>query len=435
MQTAAHKAAQPSRAELARTVTAIVIGNGFVAYDFTVYSFSAVIIGNLFFPSSNPASSLLLSLATFGAGFVMRPLGALMIGHIADSRGRKAGLAASLALMTLGTWLIACLPGYASIGPAAPVLMVLARLMQGLAAGGEIGPASASLMETVPYRHRCFMVSWRGASQGAAAFAAALVGANTTALLSPAAMHDWGWRIPFVLGGLIGPVGWYLRRRMPAAAPLQGARLSPRRMFAAHPRAIVCGFLMMAAPSVGIYLTVFYMPAYLVHTLHRPAAISLLTACLSGLVILVVTPLVARAADRFASRKTLQYAALVASLAAAWPAFWALTHGAGDVVALVIVTVYVALAVNNAGPNSVLMMEAFPAHRRAAGLAVTYSSGVVLFGGFSPFLVTWLISRTGDPMMPAWYLMAATLLTLAALRVFPEPEARGACVARASPSA
>ncbi|SIO70584.1 Predicted arabinose efflux permease, MFS family [Burkholderia sp. GAS332] len=432
MHTAAHEAAQPSRAELRRIVVAIVIGNGFVTYDFTVYSFSAVIIGNLFFPSSNPASSLLLSLATFGAGFVMRPLGAIMIGHIADSRGRKAGLTVSLTLMTLGTWLIACLPGYASIGHAATVLMVLARLMQGLAAGGEIGPASASLMESVAYRHRCFMVSWRGASQGAAAFVAALVGASMTALLSPAAMHDWGWRVPFALGGLIGPVGWYLRRRMPVGAPLQRARLSPGRMLTAYPRPFLCGLLMMAAPSVGIYLTVFYMPAYLVRTLHRPPAISLLTACLSGLVILVVTPLVARAADRFASRKTLQYAALVASLAAAWPAFWALTHGVGDVAALVIITAYVALAVNNAGPASVMMMEAFPAHRRAAGMAVIYSFGVVLFGGFSPFLVTWLIDRTGDPMVPAWYLMGATLLTLAALRAFPEAEARDARLASAS---
>ncbi|RKE39880.1 MFS transporter [Paraburkholderia sp. BL23I1N1] len=435
MQTAAPKAAQPSPAELRRIVTAIVIGNGFVAYDFTVYSFSAVIIGNLFFPSSNPASSLLLSLATFGAGFVMRPLGAIMIGHIADSRGRKAGLTVSLILMTVGTWLIACLPGYASIGPAAAVLMVLARLMQGLAAGGEIGPASASLMESIAYRHRCFMVSWRGASQGAAAFAAALVGASTTALLSPTAMHDWGWRVPFVLGGLIGPVGWYLRRRMPVDAPLQRASFSPkfgpRRIFTEHPRAFVCGLLMMAAPSVGIYLTVFYMPAYLVRTLHRPAAISLLTACLSGLVILVVTPLVARAADRCASRKTLQYVALAASLAAAWPAFWALTHGVGDVAALIIITAYVALAVNNAGPSSVLMMEAFPAHRRAAGISVIYSFGVVLFGGFSPFLVTWLITWTGDPMIPAWYLMAATLLTLVALKAFPEAKAPDARLAGA----
>jgi MHS family proline/betaine transporter-like MFS transporter len=427
MHTAAGIHAQPSRAELRRIITAIVIGNGFVAYDFTVYSFSAVIIGKLFFPSDNPVASLLLSLATFGAGFVMRPLGALMIGHIADSRGRKAGLTVSLTLMTLGTWLIACVPGYASIGPAATVLMVLARLMQGLASGGEIGPASASLMESAGYGQRCFMVSWRGASQGAAAFAAALVGAGTTALLSPAAMHGWGWRIPFVLGGLIGPVGWYLRRRMPAAAPRQRVRLSPRRMFAEHKRPLVCGILMMAAPSVSIYLTVFYMPAYLVRTLHRPPAISLLTACLSGLAILVTTPLIGRAADRLASRKTLQYASLLASLSVTWLAFRALTHGAGDLAALVIITAYVALAVNNAGASSVLMMEAFPEQRRAAGLSVIYSFGVVLFGGFSPFIVTWLIERTGNPMIPAWYLMGATVLTLIALKAFPERTAPLAC--------
>ncbi|OAJ53221.1 MFS transporter [Paraburkholderia ginsengiterrae] len=426
MHSAAGNAAPLSRAELRRVIAAIVIGNGFVAYDFTVYSFAAVAIGNLFFPSANPASSFLLSLATFGAGFAMRPLGAILIGHIADSRGRKAGLTVSLTLMTLGTWLIACLPGYAAIGPIATVLMVLARLMQGLAAGGEIGPASASLMESAGYRHRCFMVSWRGASQGAAAFVAALVGAATTALLSPAAMHAWGWRVPFVLGGLIGPVGWYLRRHMPAAAPQRRTRLSPRRMFAEHTRPLVCGILMMAAPSVSIYLTVFYMPAYLVRTLHRPLAISLLTACLSGIVILVVTPLVAYAADRLASRKTLQYATLVASLVTAWPVFWALTHGAGDLAALVIITAYVALAVNNAGANSVLMLEAFPAERRAAGMSVIYSFGVVLFGGFSPFLVTWLINRTGDPMVPAWYLIGATLLTLCALKGFPEKTSAGA---------
>ncbi len=348
MHRVADKPTSPSRADLRRIIVAIVIGNGFVAYDFTVYSFSAVLIGKLFFPSSNPASSLLLSLATFGAGFVMRPLGAIMIGHVADSRGRKAGMTLSLTLMTIGTWMIACLPGYASIGPAAGILIVVARLIQGLAAGGEIGPASASLMESVAYRHRCFMVSWRGASQGAAAFAAALVGASTAALLSPAAMQAWGWRIPFVLGGLIGPVGWYLRRRMPAGVGQPAGQITRRRLFAERARPLIWGILMMAAPSVSIYITVFYMPTWLVQTLHRPAAISLWTACLSGLVILVATPLVARVADRLSSRKTLQYLSLAASLIAAWPAFQALTHGAGDLVALVIITAYVALAVASA---------------------------------------------------------------------------------------
>ncbi|MGV2287957.1 MFS transporter [Trinickia sp. YCB016] len=421
MHNVADKIAVPTRADFTRYIVAIVIGNGFVTYDFTVYSFSAVLIGKLYFPSSNPASSVLLSLATFGAGFVMRPLGAILIGHIADTRGRKAGMTVSLLLMTIGTWTIACLPTVASIGAAATVLMVAARLTQGLAAGGEIGPASATLMESAPYERRCFMVSWRGASQGAAAFAAALVGAMTAALLSPAAIEAWGWRIPFVLGGLIGPVGWYLRRHMPTAnMDRQPRGPTPARLLAEHPRTLVYGILNTAATTVSIYLTVFYMPAYLVRTLHRPAAFSMLTACLSGLVIMVATPLVARAADRHASRKTLQYALLLASLAAAYPVFWALNHGVSDIAALVIITVYVAVAVNNAGASSTMMLEAFPKHQRAAGVAVIYALGVVIFGGFSPFLVTWLIELTRNPMVPAWYLMAATVVTLVGLNRFPE---------------
>ncbi|MGH8160374.1 MAG: MFS transporter [Rhodanobacter sp.] len=407
-------------ADFTRVIAAVVIGNGFIAYDFTVYSLSAVMIGKLFFPSSSPVSSLLMSFATFGAGFVMRPLGAILIGHISDSLSRKVGISISLTLMTISTWMIACMPTYASIGPAATILIVVARLIQGLAAGGEIGPASTLLMESVRYERRCFIVSWRGASQGVAAFAAALIGASTAALLSPVAMQGWGWRIPFVLGGLIGPVGWYLRRHMPAVSEKPSRKSMPGHLFAEHARPLVYGILMMAAPSASFYVTVFYMPSYLIQTLHWPAAISLVTACLSGLVILVVTPLIAGIADRYASRKTLQYLTLVVSLLATYPVFWSLTHGAGHVAALAIIAVYVAISLNNAGASSVLMLEAFPRHRRAAGLSVIYSVGVAIFGGFSPFLVTWLIHVTGNAMMPAWYLMAATGITLYALNRFPE---------------
>lgn len=416
-------AAPPTHAPKARPtriVLATIIGNAFVAYDFTVYSFSAVIIGKLFFPSHNPLSSLLLSLATFGAGFVMRPIGAIIIGHIADSRGRRAGMAWSLALMTLGTWMITCLPTVASIGPAATVLMVVARLMQGLAAGGEIGPASAVLMESVARNRRCYLTSWRGASQGAAAFAAALVGAIATAVLSPADMQEWGWRIPFVLGGLIGPVGWYLRRRMPSVIADASERPRLARLFARHARPLLFGTLMMAAPSVGIYITVFYMPSYLVQTLHRRAAISLMTASLSGLLILVVNPLVARIADRQRSRKPIQYLTLVICLVTTYPAFLGLRSGVGDVTALLIILAYVAVALSNAGASTVLMLEAFPQHYRAAALSIMYSFGVTIFGGFSPLIVTWLIAATGNPMMPAWYLIAAIVVTLFALQRFPE---------------
>jgi MHS family proline/betaine transporter-like MFS transporter len=409
-----------NRARWIRVVAATVVGNGMVAYDFTVYSLLAVTIGKLFFPSSNPVSSLMLSLATFGAGFVMRPLGAAIIGHLSDTRGRKAGMIVSLMLMTVATWMIACMPTYATVGPLATVLMVVARLMQGLAAGGEIGPASASLMEAVADARRCFIVSWRGASQGMAALVAGLITAGAAALLAPASMQAWGWRLPFVFGGLIGPVGWYLRRHMPAPAKTADRKHEFRQLFTRHQRALTYGALMMAATSATIYVTVFYLPSYLSQTLHWPVTISLVTACLSGAVIFVMSPLVAIVADRYPSRKTVQYVLFTVSLLATYPAFWALTHGVGYLAALVIIAAYVGVSLNNAGAISVLMLEAFPRHRRAAALSVMYSLGVVIFGGFSPLVVTWLIQVTGNVMMPAWYLMVAIGVTLFALTRFPE---------------
>lgn len=402
-----------------RIVAAAAIGNGLIMYDFTVYSFSAAIIGKLFFPSSSPLASLLMSLATFGAGFIMRPLGAMIIGNLADRKGRKAGLTLSIALMTLGTGIIAFTPSYASIGVAATLLLVFARLMQGLAAGGEIGAASAVLMELASKGRRCYVVSWRAASQGAAALAGALVGAFTTAALTPEAMQDWGWRIPFVLGMLIGPVGWYIRRHM-AETPMQERhRPTLKHVFAQHPRALWFGILLMAAPSASIYITVFYMPTYLVTTLHLPPVTSLLTACLAGTVIFFGNPLLARVADRQRRRKPIQALTLISCIVLVYPAFLALTHGVGALASLLIIAGYAAVAFSNGGASSVMMLEAFPRHHRAAGMSMIYSFGVTVFGGFSPFIVTWLIAQTGNPMAPAWYLLAALCISLFALARFP----------------
>lgn len=401
-------------------VVAATIGNGLIMYDFTVYSFSAAIIGKLFFPSSSPFASLLMSLATFGAGFIMRPLGAMMIGNLADRKGRKAGLTFSIALMTLGTGIIAFTPSYASIGVVATLLLVLARLLQGLAAGGEIGAASAVLMELASKDHRCYLVSWRPASQGAAALAGALVGACTTAMLTPAAMQDWGWRIPFMLGMLIGPVGWYIRRRMAEPPPMQEThRPTLKRVFAQHPRTLWYGMLLMAAPSASIYITVFYMPTYLVTTLHLPPVTSLLTACLAGTMIFICNPLLARIADRQRHRKPIQALTLISCIVLVYPAFLALTHGVGELASLLIIGGYAVVALSNGGVSSVMMLEAFPRHHRAAGMSMIYSFGVTVFGGFSPFIVTWLIAQTGNPMAPAWYLLAALCISLFALARFP----------------
>jgi MHS family proline/betaine transporter-like MFS transporter len=402
-----------------RIVVAATIGNGLIMYDFTVYSFSAAIIGKLFFPSSSPLASLLMSLATFGAGFIMRPLGAMIIGNLADRKGRKAGLTLSIALMTLGTAIIAFMPSYASIGVAATLLFVFARLMQGLATGGEIGPASAVLMESANKDRRCYLVSWHAVSQGAAALTGALVGVFTTATLTPEAMQDWGWRIPFVLGLLIGPVGWYIRRNMTENMIEKRHRPTLRSLFAQHSRTLWFGTLLLAGSSASIYIMVFYMPTYLVTTLHLPPVTSLLTACLAGTVVMLSTPLLARIADRQRSRKPIQALTLIGCIVLVYPAFLALTHGVGALASLLIIGGYAAVAFSNGGTSMVMMLEAFPRHHRAAGMSIIYSLAPAVFGGFSPFIVTWLIAQTGNPMAPAWYLLAALCISLFALSRFP----------------
>ncbi len=403
-----------------RIIWAVAIGNGLITYDFTVYSFSAVIIGKLFFPSGSLLVSLLLSLATFGVGFIMRPLGALLIGNLADRKGRKAGLTLSITLMTLGTGIIAFTPSYASIGWAAPLLMVLARLMQGFAAGGEIGVSTAALMELADKGRRCYLTSWRGTGQGLAALAGALIGACTTALLTSEDMQLWGWRIPFILGMLIGPVGWYLRRQMTERPTQATYRPSLKSMFTQHPRALWFGILSMAGPSASAYIMVFYMPTYLVTVLHLPPIFSLLCACLASTVIFLGTPLLGAISDRQPRRKPIQYLLLTGCILLVYPAFLALTHGVGEIASLLIIMGYVALALTNTGPSSVMMLEAFARHHRATGISIIYGLGVATFGGFSPFIVTWLIGVTGNPMAPAWYLLATLCISLFALIRFPD---------------
>ncbi len=403
-----------------RIIWAVAIGNGLITYDFTVYSFSAVIIGKLFFPSGSALVSLLLSLATFGVGFIMRPLGALLIGNLADRKGRKAGMTLSITLMTLGTGIIAFTPSYASIGWAAALLMVLARLMQGFATGGEIGVSTAALMELADKDRRCYLTSWRGTGQGVAALAGALIGACATAVLTPEAMELWGWRIPFILGMLIGPVGWYLRRQM-IERPMDATyRPSLKSMFAHHPRALWFGILSMAGASASAYIMVFYMPTYLVTVLHLPPIFSLLCTCLASTVIFIGTPLLGYVSDRQPRRKPIQYLLLTGCILLVYPAFLALTQGVGEIASLLIIMGYAALALTNTGPSSVMLLEAFPRHHRATGISIIYGVGVATFGGFSPFIVTWLIGVTGNPTAPAWYLLAALCISLFALIRFPD---------------
>ncbi|MHA7683179.1 MFS transporter [Cupriavidus sp. PET2-C1] len=416
--------ATAARPHSRRAIVAAAIGNGLEMYDFTVYSFFAATIGKLFFPSSSPLASLLLSFATFGVGFVMRPLGAVLIGNLADQRGRKAALTLTIALMTAGTALIAFTPTHASIGVAATVLVVIGRLLQGLSAGGEIGAASALLLETASKRNRCFLVSWQAATQGGAALLGALTGAAVSALLSPDAMLEWGWRLPFMLGLLIAPVGMYIRRHLQETHEGGSTHGGVGKVFREHGRTLLLGTLLMTGSTSSMYIMVFYMPTYLVTSLHLPPVTAFLAACTAGAAMLVMAPLFGLLADRLPRRKPLLFAGGLTSLALVYPNFTLLSAGPSLPLTMALIGAAVTLSSVGSGAGAALLMEALPRHQRATGMSMMYSFGVTVFGGFAPLIVTWLISATGSNMAPAGYLITASCISLTALALFPSHPGR-----------
>ncbi|WP_321818594.1 MULTISPECIES: MFS transporter [unclassified Paraburkholderia] len=404
-----------------RAIAAAAIGNGLEAYDFTLYSFFAATIGHLYFPASDPTTSLLLSFATFGAGFVMRPLGAVLIGNLADRRGRKSALSLTIALMTAGTAVIALTPTYASIGVIATVLMVLGRLLQGLSAGGEIGTASALLLESASKGRRCYFVSWQTATQGAAALLGALSGLTLHALLPADEVATWGWRLPFLMGLFIAPVGLYIRRHLPETQiENHGTALDGiREVVSGHWRTLLLGILMMTSSTTSVYVSMLYMPTYLVRTLHMPPITAYACTAVSGLTMLVLAPLFGRLADRLRRRKPLVIINCLISLVIGLPSAALIVSGPGLPVVLMCVVLSGTLMSMSAGAGPVLMMEAFPRKHRAAGMSMMYSFGVTIFGAFAPLAVTWLIGATGSPMAPAFYQLSALLITFAALLLYP----------------
>lgn len=404
-----------------KNIIAISLGNGLEMYDFTVYSFFAVIIGQLFFDTGGPVASLLLSLATFGVGFVMRPLGAVLIGNYADKYGRKAALTLTISLMTIGTGLIALTPTYESIGIFASITLVLGRLLQGLSAGGEVGTASVALMESDNYNRRCYMVSWQIASQGAAALIGALVAFAVNTNLDTEQLHSWGWRIPFLIGLLIGPVGWYIRRNLKESHQVEvKSAAAPFKVVLRNQwRTIICGMLMMWGGTASMYIDVFYMPTYLINTLHYPASIAFSVAVLAGLLLLLITPTLGRYCDKLKSRKTLPLIGMVLSFLFIYPAFHLLAGEPSLAKGLVIIGILILLFATSSSSLFVLIIEAFNKKHRASGSSMIYGFGVTVFGGFTPLFVASLINWSGNNMAPAWYLMIALIVSGLAMIYFP----------------
>ncbi|TAL98300.1 MAG: MFS transporter [Paraburkholderia sp.] len=398
-----------------RIVVAASIGNALEWFDLVVYGFFAVTLSKLFFPAGNDTVSLLVTLGTFGVSFFMRPLGAIVLGAYADRAGRKAALTLSILLMMAGTLIIAVLPVYATIGLAAPLILVLARLMQGFSAGGEFGSATAFLAEHVPGR-RGFFASWQIASQGLTTLLAALFGVVLTGRLSPEQMMSWGWRVPFFFGLLIGPVAWYIRTRLDETPEFLAAETTTtplRDTFASHKLRLVIAIGLVVLGTVSTYLVLF-MPTYGVKQLGLSPSVSFAAILLVGAIQLVFAPVVGHVSDRH-GRTGIMLVSAVLLLVLIYPAFAYLVAHPTFETLIAIQIVFAFLMTGYFGALPGLLSEIFPVATRTTGMSLAYNIAVTVFGGFGPFIIAWLISATGTKTAPSFYMMLAAVISLVAL--------------------
>jgi MFS family permease len=414
-----------SRTSGRRVIVVSTIGNALEWFDFMVYSFFAVIISKLYFPAASPTVSMLATWGTFGVGFITRPLGGIVLGAIADRAGRKSALTLTIMLMAIGIAMIAFAPTYQAIGIGAPILMMLGRLMQGFSTGGEVGCATALLVEYAPPNRRGYFGSFQMVAQATAMLGGSLFGAVLTRSLSPEHLMSWGWRIPFIAGLLIVPIGLQLRRKLdesPVFVEKSRERQlsdSPIRDAATrHWLPVAAGLGLTVFATVGTYMFLLYMPTHATHTLHLPLSDSLISSSISSICYLVLCPLTGALSDRI-GRKKMMVAALVLTIVVAYPIFAFLTAHPSLLVLIISQGLLTALFSIYQGCYPAFMSELLPSSIRSTGIAVSYNVGVMIFGGFAPAIVQWLTMTTNDPLSICYYVMfgaAVALLTLIPLR-------------------
>jgi MHS family proline/betaine transporter-like MFS transporter len=397
-------------------VAAAVIGNALEWYDFIIFGFLTVVISKLFFPTNSEYASLLLTTATFGAGFLMRPLSGIFLGIYADRKGRKAALQLIIGLMTVAMAIITFAPTYAAIGVAAPLSILIARLLQGLATGGEWGCSTAFLIESAPADQRGFYGSWQMAGQGLALLAGALVSFFVTRIFTPEAFESWGWRIPFLLGLFIGPVGIFIRRHLDETDAFLELRPDKQEVqfvgaVATHFKELLVCIGLYSGGTISFYVILLYMPTFATTQLHLPLSEALVAqsvglACLASLV-----PLSGALSDRI-GRKPILIAAFLPYLGLAYPLF-AWVHANPTFANLLIMQVVLCSFLGAFyGPLATVLAEQFPAQIRSTAIGIISNVAAVGFGGFAPFYVTWLIAATGSPLAPVFYVTFGVAISL-----------------------
>lgn len=411
-----HTPETPSPDAGRKSIFAVVLGNAVEFFDFGVYATFAVMIGHTFFPSDSAFVSLMLSVTAFGIGFIVRPLGAVLIGAYADRVGRKPAMLLTLVMMAVGTGSIAILPGYETIGIAAPILLVVTRMIQGLAWGGEAGPATTYILEAAPPHKRSTYACWQVVAQGVAAMAAGLVGYTLTKVMSPEDLNSWGWRVPFVFGLLVLPIGIYIRRNLAETFHGQGETTSTgdlvREVCGKHRRALVLGLLILSGSTITQYF-LNYMTTFALTELKLPTSISMLSTLVAGAAMAVCAVAGGMLCDRF-GRRVILMTPRVVLLLILFPALQLMTEHPSPSTFLLTLALLSGLHGMSGAALIVLLMESFPKSVRSTGFSIVYAFGVAAFGGTAQIIITWLIGTTGDPMSPVWYLLIANLVCLTA---------------------
>jgi len=407
-----------SRRETMGAVLRVASGNFLEMYDFIVYGYYATYIAKTFFPTGNDFASLMLSLMTFGVGYLMRPIGAIVLGAYIDRVGRRQGLIVTLGLMAIGTLTIAATPGYATIGLAAPLIIVAGRLIQGLSAGVELGGVSVYLAEIATPGHRGFYCSWQSASQQLAVVFTALLGLVLTINLTGDQMSAFGWRIPLIVGCLIIPIILWLRRSLEETRAFKAMKHHPRRLadvsriLAANWLLVLTGMMLVAFTTTSFYLITTYTPTFGRQTLHLASSQTFVVTLCVGVSNFIWLPLAGSVSDRI-GRRPLLVLIPVLTIALAYPVMtWLVSAPSFERLLAVELLYSFFFGVYN-GAMVPFLTEIMPAEVRTAGFSLAYSLATAVFGGFTPAIATWLIERTGNKASPAAWLSVAAAVSLA----------------------
>jgi MFS transporter, MHS family, proline/betaine transporter len=406
---------QQSAAAATKLIIAASVGNALEFYEILVYGYFAVIIAKVFFPAANEAVSILVTLGTFGASFLARPVGAIFLGDYGDRKGRKQALTLSILLMTIGTGLMTLMPSYGSIGVLAPILVIAARLLQGFSVGGEFASSTAFLVEHRPDRAG-FFASWQWSSQGFAALIATGFGVLLTTTMSTAALQSFGWRIPFAFGLLIGPVGYYIRNQLeetPEFLDTAPARAPMRDLLVDQWDRLLLAIGAVVASTSSQYLLVF-MPTYAIRELQLKQSAGFTAAMVAAGLQTVVVPFVGLLVDKVGQSGVMIAAAILFFLTS-YPAFVLLQAHASLAMLMLMVCWISLLKSFFSGALPSLMARIFPVATRVSGMSLSYNIAVPIFGGFAPLFAQSLIDLTGSKLAPSYYMMATSLLSLAAL--------------------